>query len=343
MAPNLQRLLKRFGYPVFGVFAFFTFFTLVFPYDRLAGLIEDHAAASGDMTLDLGSVGPGFPFGISADDVRIRFLPKAKTATRLAVPGRMGAIQGGEATEDKPKPKVQIMRLDEVDVDVSLIGLLFGNIAVDFDVEGLGGEIAGSFVSRGKSGWEMDAQFEDVEARRIPHLQGLGPPVRGRLMGSLELKAPENRLSAAEGELRLECAGATIGDGKAKLKLAGNPLLAAGLTLPKVALGRIAAQVSISKGRVGLDKVFAKSPDMEAWLEGHLTLHNRWRFSSIDAYLRFRVGQQLTKRAPEFELIEGALSAAKRSDGFFGLRITGLVNRPSVRPSSTGPAKAPKS
>ena len=60
-------------------------------------------------------------------------------------------------------------------------------------------------------------------------------------------------------------------------------------------------------------------------------------FSNLNGYLRFKLSPQLKQRDPKFELVENGLQKAKRSDGFFGLRIGGTLRTPRPFPSPIAP------
>ena len=73
------------------------------------------------------------------------------------------------------------------------------------------------------------------------------------------------------------------------LKVAGNPLLAEGLLLPKIRIGDFTGRIVFEKGIGRFQSVQAKSPDGEIALEGEIRLADPTQFSSVDVYVRFKL------------------------------------------------------
>jgi len=314
------------------------FLYLTFPYHRVRGLIEDTVAASGEATVEIGGLGPDPLFGLAAHDVTITLNRHRQMPKQLTLPGRVRAAQQvvETPTEKSDEPKALPIKLERVAVSVGPLGLLFGDPAFDFSVDGLGGEIDGSLALAENKGWQLELDVDALSAKRIPHLQALGPPITGQLDAKANLRLARGRWSAAEGSFELECGSCAIGDGKALLKIPGNALLAMGITLPRVRLGRLAGQLTIDKGTATAKDIGARSEDIELYVEGTLRLRDPLMFSVIDAYVRFKIGSKLKHRDPKLELLESGLASGKRDDGFIGLRITGMLRRPRVAPSKTG-------
>jgi hypothetical protein len=123
------------------------------------------------------------------------------------------------------------------------------------------------------------------------------------------------------------------------VKIPGNPLLAMGITLPKLRLGRLGGQIKIDKGRATLENISATSPDIEATLEGGVSLRDPVAFSATEAYIRFKISSELKKREPKFELLENGMTNARRSDGFLGLLLNGPLRSLTPVPSPLGPVR----
>jgi type II secretion system protein N len=337
MAMNqLTRLLLKFGgYALFALVVFIIFVYVTFPYEKLKYRIEQHALASGDLELTIGELGPSPLTGLSAEHVQVIIKPKANS------PGVGPSGQPAAKGKDKG-PKSKRLVLDEVVVKLGLLGLIRGGTDVDFQVSGLGGELEGSYSSFKKEGWAVHLEAEGLDLGRLPAIGDLvGLPVAGTLALEADLTVPQHRLSNASGFIDIRCDRCSIGDGKAKLKVPGNALLAMGITMPRIKLGSLGGRVQIDKGEGTLQHVSAKSPDVELDLEGRFSLRNPMSFSNADAYLKFKISPQLKKRDPKFEMVENGLANAKRADGYFGMRVMGPLKNLRFIPSKLGPAKGP--
>ncbi len=163
-------------------------------------------------------------------------------------------------------------------------------------------------------------------------------PLSGTAKLDLSLLSPSGKLAEANGEITLSCDNVVIGDGKTPLKVAGNPFLSGGLTLPKVRLDDFGGHVAIDKGLAKLQEIAGKSRDGEVALEGEVTLRDPLPASTVNAYLRFKLSDPFLKQASAVATMLQMVGAqGKRPDGFYGMRLSGRLgqlNPPVLSPTS---------
>ena len=302
MTPERLRLLRRMvGIGAFGVVVFFASFMMAFPYDKVKDQLVAQAAAA-NLDMDVGSTGPLLGFGVSMKDVTLR--------TRPAVGQKPAVIP------------IQEARLSQT----PLSGM---NNEWDYDValEALGGEIDAT-IKIAKLG-ETKLATRQVALNELSGSRGLVPlPLSGRLDMNLDMKIPNMRHGEANGSLDWRWAGAVIGDGKEKLKVAGNPFLSEGIVVPRVRLGDFKGKVVFNKGIGKLQGVGAKSQDGEIRIEGEVRLADPIGYSYVDLYVVFKLSDPLLKSNDKLQLMmQLAESMGKRPDGFYGFRLTGSFNR----------------
>ena len=163
-------------------------------------------------------------------------------------------------------------------------------------------------------------------------------PLSGTAKLDLSILSPSGKLAEANGEITLSCDNVVIGDGKTPLKVAGNPFLSGGLTLPKVRLDDFGGHVAIDKGLAKLQEIAGKSRDGEVALEGEVTLRDPLPTSTVNAYLRFKLSDAFLKQASAVPTMLQMVGAqGKRPDGFYGMRLSGRLgqlNPPVLSPTS---------
>lgn len=337
MNPRLRRLLLWVGYPCYALVVLVVMLYVTFPYDRVKAVVESKLS-SAERSVTIGSLSARPLLGLSAQDVLITLRPQAALTAPMGMPGSAAPVAVAE------KAKVQRLRLEQVKVSVGLFALIGGGMNVDFAVKGFGGELSGNYrlVRKGKrvERWGLELTVDKVSAKEIPQLQTFGPPLGGTLSGKVKLEVPGGRLSKANGEVDLELASTVLGDNKAKIKIKGNPMLAMGVTLPKIRLGRVAIKLGIKNGNIKFENVGARSPDVELKVEGGLSMRQPFAFSTIRTYVMLKPSPLLKKRDSKFELLESSLAKAKRSDGFMGILISGILRSPRVTPSRLGLGKS---
>lgn len=327
MSKGARRLTKWVGYPLFAIFAFLVALYVTFPYGKLKTRIEGHLSAGAAMDVSIRELGPSLLLGVKAKDVVIRLAGKEAV--------------GGAAGEGAKQVKPLRLVLDEVSVNTGLLALVSGDVDIDFSVKGMEGSVDGSY-SKQKKKWSIKLEASKIKLSKVPFIDdALGLPVSGAVSAKVDLTMVGRGMASAKGKVDISCKGCAVGDGKKKLKIPGNPLLASGITVPMVRLGQLSGQITVDKGVATLQKMSAKSPDIEVAMEGQFTLRQPVAFSVAQAYLKFKISPELKKKDPKFDLVESSLSSAKRSDGFFGLRINGILKSLKVLPSRLGPGKVP--
>jgi len=324
MTPERKRVLKRvLLHGAVGWITFLAALVYFFPYDRVKERVIAIAGQFG-YEMDVAEVGPLLGVGVRFSDITIR-------------------------SHAVPPAKPTRMTMERASVRFSPFALLRGATQMSIAADAFGGNV--SYVRRATK--TEVALTGKVQGASLGELPGVGDkltiPLFGTLGLDLDLTLPMGRLGEATGAIEIACAGCAAGDGKAKLKVAGNPLLAEGLTVPRIRLGDLEGTIDVEKGKGELH-LAGKSPDGEIKVDGELTLRDPVSQSSFRVYLQFKVTEKLRKSADQIDLLlQLGEASGKRSDGFYGLVLSGrldhmdppLWNKNSPLPAS-GPSRAPR-
>ena len=301
----LGERLRKYWRPVatagFGLFVFFLVLVLTLPYGRLKDYLVAMAGQQG-YDVEIKSQGPALGLGLRLKDITVATRPAAGgKPTRIAI----------------PLAKVRW----------SLLGALAGHKTYQVSANVFGGDVdIESTHSKTESGLHVSATSIDLS--ELPWVKAA---INLPLFGTLEMKFDEKTTglhnSAMVGALTWTCSACALGDGKAKLIIRDNPLLAEGLGLPKIRLGDFVGRVAIDKGVGRLQGVQSKSPDGELFVEGEIKLNDSLASSSLDLYVRFKLSDALLKSSEKLRTImEIAAAGGKRPDGLYGFRISGPIN-----------------
>ena len=142
-----------------------------------------------------------------------------------------------------------------------------------------------------------------------------------------KLASETGRFADANGQLTLSCVGLAAGDGKTPLKVPSIPMLAQGITLPRIRIGDLGGHVAIEKGTAKLQGVESKSPDGEVALEGEIALHDPLSLTTLNLYLRFKLSDALMKKEVALQILPAVAAAGKRPDGSYGVKFGGRVGQ----------------
>jgi type II secretion system protein N len=310
---KVRRLGKVGAIVGFGLCIFVIVFYVSLPYVRFKDYMASRLVGSG-YELEAKHAGPSLGLGMTLKEVSLVSQPS------------------GDAKPTR-------ILIDKATLSVSLLSYLVGTKSYSIDARVFGGDVAVK-LKMGKSETSVQAHATEIDLAELPWVKNaINLPLSGRFELKLDLGLPQQRPSEAKGSLTWSCAACALGDGKAKLVIASNPLLAEGLGLPKIRLGDFAGKVVIDKGLARLQNVQFKSQDLEATIEGEIHLAQPIATSHVDLYVRFKLSDSLLRSSEKLRTImDFTAQLGKRPDGFLGFRATGTFqNMGSVQWLKTSP------
>lgn len=308
-----RRLGKLGGMLAFGLAVFLIAFYVTLPYTRIKDYLASQLASVG-YVMEAKQAGPSMSFGMKLKDVSL-VSPSAS---------------GGKPTR---------ILIDRATLGMSLLSYLGGTRAFSLIADVFGGEL-GADVKIGKTDSSARSRGSEIDLAEIPWVKNaINLPLSGKLDLKFDIDLPKHRFAESKGQLSWTCSGCALGDGKAKLIVVGNPLLAEGLGLPKIRLGDFGGKVTIDKGVGHLHGVQFKSVDAEATVEGEVHLAQPIATSRVDLYVRFKLSDSLLRSSEKLRTImDFTAQMGKRPDGFLGFRISGtLQNMGNVQWLKTSP------
>jgi type II secretion system protein N len=307
-----RRKLRKLGlHAGVGFVVFLIAFYASLPYDRFKDQVVA-LASQRNIDVEIGSAGPTLGIGIAFGDIRIATRP----------------TDGSKPTR---------LRIDSAKIGVSPLARLAGQDAASVSAEALSGDIGVDYRGN-RSRAQVRVKARELAMAELPGVkEAINLPLAGKLDLNLGLTLTPNRVAETSGSLGWSCAGCAIGDGKAKLRVAGNPLLAEGLSLPQVRLGDFTGKVLIEKGVARLQTVQARSLDGEVYIEGEIRLVDPFPQSLADLYVRFKPSDTFIKKSDKLQLLVQLADAGKRPDGYYGVRLSGALSRLSPIWSKTSP------
>lgn len=345
------RLLRIVGYPLFGLLVFLVSLYLSLPLDRIKARIERELSLdNGPGAAPAGTWGIGSGLDVTIGELDLKFLPLGALATDITVRGRPKEGAPPATAEDQKKFKPTL--IESLRAKVSLWSLLTGARAAALSIEALGGTLEGEgglysdHVALHTTGDKLTLQRAPILAQLLPL------PLGGVLGTQIDVSVPLKKqdkpsavrragilidLPKATGSIDLHIEQGTLGDGKAKLVVPGDPFMSQGLTFPKLSLGTVTGHVVFDRGRATLSEVNGQSSDASISVEGYLELKDPMQISELHLYLRFKPSAALIKREPTMEILSNAMALGKRADGSLGFAITGTFANPRSRPAREPP------
>ena len=343
-----RRVLRAAGYSTFGLLTFCFAFSASIPRDRIRDRLERELSQD---------AGPSAPLGLGMDvtigELGLSLLPPGAALREVTLKSRVPLSPGGAPGEEKAARSF----IDALEVRPSLWGFLFGRRGGSLELRGFRGEVQVEgglkpITQKGDGKAPEVKLFEgevklDASGITLALVPGLAKAVplpllgtldaKGELKGNLDQRTMAPQVQSLLGELNLTVAGCVLGNGKAQLKIPGDPFLSQGLTFPRVELGKVTGRIRVEKGRVTFEGMRAKSADAEAALDGYIELREPLQFSELHLYLRLRPSAALAGREPKIQMLESALMMGKRADGFLGLSLQGTGAAPQARPAKDPP------
>lgn len=347
---RLRAALPWFAYSTFFVTTFLLFVYWTFPYDRLRDKIvaefdkSQKNPTGARQALSIGRLEPSWFTGVVLKDVQLTSYPA-----------------------DPTKP-TSVLSADEIKARVSFWSLFSAAKDITFSAKALGGTIEGSIthtpsappkegeVRPGKDkGPRFDRAFKmEIDGITLntlaPLKDAVGTEVGGTLKGSIEVVYGETRIDKANGTVNLEIENFWVSDGKKPFKVPALKLVfgSEDITLPQMVIGNVPIQVAVKNGVARVEKMEAKGKDVDMQLDGQITLRENVAESDLMLGLRFKFNETYRKKGDSTAGLlllldsEPKLRASKRPDGFYALRVIGVLGgSPQILPAGGGGAAAP--
>lgn len=226
------------------------------------------------------------------------------------------------------------LELPEVDVDVSVLGLLFGNYDVELDTRIDDATIHAAYT-RSESESTVKISVVELALYDVPKLQqSVNAPLRGLFGLEVDLTLPENLFAKAEGKISIQCSGCTIGDKEGTLLFVpgATGIMTKGVTLPEIDLGSLGGSLVVSEGKATAEKFETDSDDITLKITGGMTLADPFSKSEFGFDLKLLVKPALQDRSEPLKLMVQTASAATKLDppeeAWLGFKLRGTGGRP---------------
>jgi len=225
------------------------------------------------------------------------------------------------------------LELPEVAVDVSVLGLLFGNYDVEVDTRIDDATIHAAYT-RSDSESTVKISVVELQLYDVPKLQqSVNAPLSGLFGLEVDLTLPENLFAKAEGQISIQCSSCKIGDGETLLFVPGaTGIMTKGITLPLIDLGSLGGSLVVSEGKATAEKFETDSDDITLKISGGMTLADPFGKSEFGFDLKLLVKPALQDRAEPLKLMVQTASASTKLDppeeAWLGFKLRGTGGRP---------------
>ncbi len=247
-----------------------------------------------------------------------------------------GATLKGVTWTFQPSHSGQIPRkliLDEVDVNVSLLGLLFGRYDIEIDTNIDDATIHAAYT-RSDEASTIQISVQDLMLYDVPKLQqAVNAPLVGIFGLEVDLTLPENLFANAEGTIVLECAACRLGDNETLLYIPGaSGIMAKGVTMPEIDMGSLRGTLVVAGGKATAEKFETTSDDITLKLTGSMDLADPFSRSQFAFDLKLLLTQALQDRSEWLKLtVQTAGPSTKLEppeDNWLGFKLRGSAGRP---------------
>ncbi len=236
----------------------------------------------------------------------------------------------------RPDSPPQQYFMEEVDISISLLSLIAGDIDVEVETEREDGRIWARYVQGGsESRFELD--IDGLPLYDVPKAaQALNVPLYGLLKVTADVSAPDGKFAKAEGKINISCSACRAGDGESKLYVpGGSKALRDGITLPEIDFGTVTGELVVKKGTAIIEEPIAtESEDMIMSLTGKLKLKDPFQNSRFNMLMKLELTEPFLDRAERLAFIyrgAGADAKLEPPERGLGFNLGGLVSQPRFR------------
>ena len=243
--------------------------------------------------------------------------------------GLLGVRFTGMALESQDGTRLPV---EELRASLRLLPLLRGRRGLDFDARLWDGRVRG-LVEEGRSTRRLAVKLAGVELAKATALRkASGLDLGGTLGGELDLTLDGREPARSTGMVDLKVERAALLGGQLALASFGGAL-----TLPPADLGTVTVHGAMKDGRLSLDRLDARSADVELSCEGMaVTLQPRLATSTLYGKARLKLADGFWAKSGTAALrsvAEVALAPARGRDGAYWFQVYGTAAQPQARPA----------
>jgi len=309
---NWRRTIRRlFVWGSLGAFFFLLFAWIALPTQAIAWRIS-HEAKKAGYVVDIEDVSV-MPWGsVTLENVTWTFEPSRPDA----VPSQY--------------------YMEEVDISISVLSLLGGNVDVEVETERGDGKIWAHYA-QGSGDTKVEIDIDGLPLYDVPKAaQALNVPLFGFLKLTADITAPGGKFAKAQGKITVACSACRAGDGESKLYVpGGSKALRDGITLPEIDFGTLTGELVVKKGAATIEEPIAtESEDLIMSLTGKLKLKDPFQKSRFNMLMKLELTEQFLERAERVAFIYRGASANAKLDPperGLGFKLGGPVSRPRFR------------
>ncbi len=368
LSPSQKKIIKMVGYPLFYSVAFLIFLTLTFPGDRFIPMVEGKLGEMSGRKVSIDELSVSPLGSISLEGVRIKVPVKDgdKDDDKDDDFGSNDKEQDGKSSKIKHKPVSEYV-IDEINVDMGILGLLFGNLSIDIDMDFLGGDVSLSYEGAlpaqkntglsddEKSNSKADLGNKDASGDHEPddnnplHIKFnadnlnliqfvdlkdfLPMPLFGTISFGLDITTETGNLSDANGTVFIKGRHLSLGKGQSKVEVLEGM---GPMTVDAMAISDLDILMKVKNGKCSFNRFKVVSNDIDITASGDVLLRDPFDSSQFNLYFAFKLLEGYANRSPNAKtlvsLMSGALPNAKRTDGYFGFLYAGHPGSAKFKP-----------
>jgi type II secretion system protein N len=352
-----RQIVKMLGYSGFFVVAFLFFFVWCFPIERFGRLMEQQLGGFLGREVTIGETDLSLTGSLVLSQVEIGVPSDQQPVVEPISNGDSKAKNEGKKT---PKKRRLAYMIDEISVDIGMLALAFGELAVDVDVEALGGTLRFDFegplalfsetVTKGESARStrardgedkgddaeketpihLEVEIAGILLERVHDLKTLLPvPVKGTLNFSLELDSPTSKLAESTGQIVVALDSVILSRKNFESEMFGM-----NLAVPPIVITTLDSEVVFEKGAGKVAKFDLQSKHIDGNVQGGVSLKDPLSKSQMDLYFTLKPlpayidkSNILKTLMPNIDSLSKDAKKAHRADGYFGFRYTGIAGK----------------
>ncbi|MDJ0763752.1 MAG: type II secretion system protein GspN [Myxococcota bacterium] len=348
-----RKLFRYLGYGVFFVVLFFVFLLLGFPIERFKGAAEQQLATLLKRDIRIGDMDMTMSGNIVLTNVEIA----KKDDDNPASPPP--PVEDGSADASQSEPRISTRaipyRIEEIQVNVGFLDLLFDRLDVKVDIQAFGGGITAAYSgpmpqqetrekqrirprrTEDPSAEEtqdsdiplsLEMRAEGLVMKRMPGLSEKIPvPVDGSMDLAVELTSQAGLFSQSDGRIAL-----TLKDVGLSKPGYEAEMFDMKLAVPPLKISSLKAEMNIEDGTGEINNFAVTSKHFDAKVEGTIAFRDPLSRTQLDLYLTFKIMDAYINQSDALKTLFSSLDLfsrdfkrAHRDDGYYGFRYRGRI------------------
>ncbi len=227
-----------------------------------------------------------------------------------------------------------LININELSVMPKFASLFSGTIKLEVESKLYGGEVEGSVDIARKPKLalqDVNVRLDNIDMSKIAVIPNrYRVNVNGVVKGDISLRNIDKGMTRSSGDIKIGIGNGTV-TGIVLDDISSGLLRFDNMKIPDIRFRDIKINMQKNKKLLKINKVEVTGDDISGKLDGNINLNDNLMMSSGNLILKFNLSKDYLLKEKTLSLFDKNFGSFKDADGYYKIKLEGLITKPRVR------------